>query len=353
MPASSIDTFFACSLLVILVASAMVSTAKIVQPYLNELAGLNNGDLCRGLAKYLLSNSGYPSNWGKIKDTLPTAFGLAAENQQPYRLDLDKVSRLNSKNLFSITYNEILGALGTPDISFNIKIQPLFEISISLIQIQKGAADTIYVFQVSTSRSGFPIRTWLQCYAITGSHIGSFSSSTSSDGKGIINATLPNSQNGPALLLVFAKLKESAQIMSFGCYSFGHNSESPESNGTFLQLSPLNHILNVSLRHQEVEISNAYIFTHGYSFNLSQTASGEQTLEYSIPRLLEACPMMLVLSGNNGSASFVEWVAYPQLTLEIGADFSDPTSGSKAVALTYIVSVNSVLYESIITCRSV
>ena len=73
----------------------------------------------------------------------------------------------------------------------------------------------------------------------------------------------------------------------------------------------------------------------------------------SIPHLLEASPMILVLNGNNVSTSFAEWTTYPQVPLEIGADFSDLTTRSKAVALTYIVSINSVLYESVITCRSV
>jgi len=141
--------------------------------------------------------------------------------------------------------------------------------------------------------------------------------------------------------------------MSFNTYSFGHNSGTPEPNKTFLQLSPLNHVLNVSFQYTSVEVSSAYVFTDNYHFNLSQTAAGSHTLEYSVPSLLEASPMILVLNGNNASTSFAEWTAYPQLPLEIGADFDDLTTRSKVVALTYVVSINSVLYESVITCRSV
>lgn len=352
MPASSVDTFFACSLMVILTVSAMAGAAKVVQPYLNDLSDLNGVELCRGVAEYLLLSTGEPSDWGKLT-SFPTAFGLASDTHGAYELDLDKVSRLNSDNIYSITYQEILAALGTEDVSFNINIHPLFEVSINLTSSQSGATETTYTFQVSTSKSGFPVSTWLQCYAIVEAYSSNVSSSTSSSGVGFVNATLPNSLNGTALLVVFAKAKAYPQMMSFGVYSFGHNSETPASNGTFLQLSPLNHVLNVSFQYSAVKVSNAYVFTYNYHFNLSQTAAGNQTVEYGIPSLLGTSPMMLVLNGNNGSTSFAEWTAYPQLPLEIGADFSDLNTKSGAVALTYVVSVNSVLYESVITCRSV
>ena len=111
--------------------------------------------------------------------------------------------------------------------------------------------------------------------------------------------------------------------------------------------------MNVSFQYPNVEVSNAYVLAYNYHFNLSQDASGNQTTQYSIPHLLEASPMILVLNGNNVSTSFAEWTTYPQVPLEIGADFSDLTTRSKAVALTYIMSINSVLYESVITCRIV
>lgn len=64
MPASSVDTFFACSLMVILTVSAMVGTAKVVQPYINDLSAMNGVERYRGLAEYILLSAGNPSNWG-------------------------------------------------------------------------------------------------------------------------------------------------------------------------------------------------------------------------------------------------------------------------------------------------
>jgi len=166
MPTSSVDTFFACSLMVILIVSAMVGTAKIMQPYLDNLSHINGVGRHKGFVEYLLLSTGEAPDWGKIADSVPTAFGLASETRQPYELDLDKVSRLNSDNIYSITYSEILGALGTKDISLNIKIHPLFEVSIILISSQTGETETTYTFQISTSKSGFPVVSQLQCYAV-------------------------------------------------------------------------------------------------------------------------------------------------------------------------------------------
>jgi len=353
MPTSSIDTFFACSLMVVLIVSAMVGTSKVVQPYVNDLSNMNGSGCLKGLAEYLLLSTGQPSDWGKMKGNIPTAFGLASETLQPYELDLDKVSRLNNDNVYSVSHQEILVALGTKDMSLNIKIHSLFEVSINLTSGQSEENETTYTFQISTSKSGYPLSAWLQCYAVVKTYVDNVSSSTASDGTGFVNATLPNSLNGTALLIVFAKSKSYSQMVALNVYSFGHNSETPEPNKTFLQLSPLNNVLNVSFQYPTVEVSNTYVFTCNHHFNLSQTATGNQTVEYGITRLLEASPMILVVNGKNVSTSFAEWTGYPQLPLEISADFKDLTTISKVVALTYIVSINSVLYESIITCRSV
>jgi len=353
MPATSVDTFFACSLMVILVASAMVSTAKLVQPYLNDLTTTNGVDRCRSLVEYMLLATGTPADWGRNKNTTPSTFGIAAQNLQPYTLDPDKVSRLNSENVFSLTYPQLLAALGTPDASLNLRIQPVFQVTIDLVSHQDLENETLYTFQVATTKSGFPVSTRLSCYVAAEPYTANVISWTDLDGEGTINATLPNALNGTALLAVFAKMEAYPRMMAVTVYSFGHNSETPIPNRTFLRLSPLAHTLNVSLRNSNSEISEAYVFTCSYYFSLSPTASGNQSLEYDIPRLLDVSPKILVVNGNNGTTSFSEWTLYPQIPLEIGADFSDPNTKSKAIALTYVVSIDGVLYDAMATCRSV
>jgi hypothetical protein len=337
--------------MVILIVSSMAATAKVVQPHLDNLANLNGVDHCQGLAEYIILNKGNPSDWGKLVYSVPTVFGLASETRKPYDLDLDKISRLNSDNIYSLNYAEILTALGTNDVTFNIKIHTIFDLSTSLTSTQKGETETTYIFRIFTSKSGFPISTWVRCYTIVGNSIHSISSLTNSTGIGIVNTTLPNSINGTALFVSFAKAKAYPEMMAFDVHSFSHNSEDPQPNGSFLQLSPINHILNIFQQTPATEVSEAHVFTYNFNYDLSETTNGNQSQEYNIPRLLDSSPMILVVNGDNDTTSFIEWTAYPQLPLEIGVDF-DLNSQSKVAAFNYIVSIDSVLYTSIITCRS-
>ncbi|UCB60290.1 MAG: hypothetical protein JSW72_09330 [Candidatus Bathyarchaeota archaeon] len=353
MPASSIDTFFACSLMVILIVSAMAGTAKIAQPFLANSTNMSDFERVRSLTEYMLLSTGTPSNWGNDAEVIPSVFGLATATQQPYELDLDKVCRLNSRNAYSIKYADVVAGL-VEDVVLNVKICPLFEVLIGLTSIQSEENTTKYTFQISTTKSGIPISAWLSCYLVVEANIYRLSSSTDSKGQSFVNATLSNSLAGAAIFAVFAKFKAHSQMMGFNVFSFGHNVEPPEPNNTFLRLSPLNHVLNVSFQNLTIEVSNASIITYNYQFTLSQTATGNQTEEYAIPHLLDDSPMILVLSGHNASVtSFTEWTAYPQVPMEIGPDISESTTSTKAPALTYIVIVNSVLYKAVITCRSV
>jgi len=94
MPASCIDTILACSIMIILVSSAMAITSMTLHPSLNELSHKNDIERYQQLAKYILLNPGIPSNWGSSPQVVPTNFGLASMNSShPYQLDIDKVSR--------------------------------------------------------------------------------------------------------------------------------------------------------------------------------------------------------------------------------------------------------------------
>ena len=78
MPATSIDTFFACSLLVILVVSAMATMPRVVSPMLDGLANKNDVERLQQLAQYIVLSTGAPTDWGSIPEVSPTDFGLAS-----------------------------------------------------------------------------------------------------------------------------------------------------------------------------------------------------------------------------------------------------------------------------------
>ena len=167
MPVVSIDTFFACSLMVMVVVAAMAVTAKIFQPYLNGIEDLNQKDYLREIANYILLNPGEPQNWGSDKSLLPESFGLAKNGSIiPYELDVDKVCRLNPENAYHISYISIIEALKVKKVAVRISIQQILDISITPISTQSNENLTSYTFQIRVKRDGLPVSASLHCYVI-------------------------------------------------------------------------------------------------------------------------------------------------------------------------------------------
>jgi len=332
--------------MIILALSAMVGTSKLMAPYLNDLSHRDDTLRFQQLGLHLLLGTGAPTNWGQMRNTKPSNLGLAKADSSPtYELDIDKVSRLNIGNVYHLTYSELWEALGAQDVSFQIEIKTLFELSINLSSNSTLGNQTVYEFVVVTRKSGMPIEANISGYVIVEDFVDKATSSTSSEGVGSLKLNVPNSLNGTALMLVFARAKVNPQMVSFNTYAFGHNSSFPLPNGTFTKLSPLDHVLNASLIYSTTGILKAQVFTFNYNFSLIEKAQGVQTVEYLIPSLLDSSPMIMVLTGYDGSTSFAEWVYYPQLPLEIGIDFNESTAGSRIVSQSHIVTINSALYE--------
>ncbi len=207
MPAISIDTFFACSLMVLLVLSAMATTSSLLYQPISNSFGNEAFARYGEIAKYMLLNTGKPVDWGKNGQTVPEDFGLAdAVVANPYTLDVDKVSRLNGENLHALSYAQIYTSLKIPDVSFRIEIKPLFETVVNLTAIYEGEGENTYAFDVETVRSGVSIPADLRLYVVAENllqNLGVYGS----DGEIHLNATISKDVNGPALLVVLAKSK--------------------------------------------------------------------------------------------------------------------------------------------------
>lgn len=345
MPASTIDTILASSIMIILVSSAMAITSMTLHPSLNELSHKNDIERYQQLAKYILLCPGTPPNWGSMPEVIPSTFGLASVNcLHPYQLDVDKVSRLNGESAYSITYLQLLEAFGVRDVALRIEVETLFHVSVSLVSTSTGENETTYDFEILAKKSDLPVSAKLSCYVISKDYVDGLVSSTSSSGNSWVSFTIPNSANGTALLVSFAKIE--TQIVAFNVYSFSHNSSStPEPNGTFMRLSPLNYTLNVSFSYPNEEVLRAQAFSYNYTFELTQISGDNQTAEYGIPNLLDSSPTIIAITGSNGSFSFAEWVSYPQLPIEMGADLGGSDDASKIISLTYIVTINFALHK--------
>jgi hypothetical protein len=62
---------------------------------------------------------------------------------------------------------------------------------------------------------------------------------------------------------------------------------------------------------------------------------------YALTDFTDASPTIIVLQGTNGTADFAEWVAYPQVPMEFGADFSR----SETNLYIYPVTIDGALYK--------
>jgi hypothetical protein len=230
MPAASVDTFFACALMVLLVLSAMASTSKLLYPYTNYAVDRNVSERFEEISKYMLLNAGEPSHWGESNETV-AAFGLAkAGSDVPYDLDIDKVSRLNDKNLRAISYAKSFSTLSMSDVSFRMEIAPILEVNISLTATYAGSGQTAYQFEVLTERHGLSVAVDLRTYAISKDYVEA-GSLHASDGRTSVNVTLPNTVQGPAVLVVLARSAYNPPVVSFKTFAFAHNSSSPEPSG--------------------------------------------------------------------------------------------------------------------------
>ena len=321
---------------------------------MEETLHQNDTERLHQLAQHLLLNTGTPTNWGSLRDRVPTSLGLADSTALlPYQLDIDKITRLNNLNTFSLTYSQLWQSLGVGDVSFRVEIKTLFNITATLTLTTVGVNETTYEFDLYAHKSGTPVSASLRSYVVVGDYVDSVASSTAANGHSSVSVAIPNSMNGTALLVTFAKAESDQQIVAFDVSAFSHNSPEPLPNRTFTQLSPLNHALNVNFTYPSAEVRKALVFTHNFNFTLTEKSHSAQTAEYDIPRLLDSSAIILVLTGFNGSFSFAEWVSYPQLPLTVGADFDSADTGAKTVAFSEIVAINSALYEVVTKWRLV
>jgi len=349
MSTTTVDTLLSCFVMITLVLSAMIGISAFVNPFLQERQSWQKTVINQEFAEYLLLHAGSPTNWGSDADASLTSFGLAEQSvATPFELDIDKVTRLNEDNAYNVSFWDVFTAFGAQDKPFRIKIEPVFNVTLNLTSQVDEGDQTVYYFDVYTKKSNFPIAASLSCYTVLGDYVVENSSSTPSSGVGSLKVTLPDSLNGTALLIVIAKIEP--RTMSYATYSFKHNSAvDPYPQGTFVKLSPLNFTLKAELLYPDETSLSAKVFTYNYRFNLTKTSSETSIEYYDIPRLLDPSPMIIVMTGLNQSTSFAEWVAYPQIPLDFGSDFMGEHDLADSYSLSFLVTINSAVYECEVT----
>jgi hypothetical protein len=342
MPATSVDTFFACTLIVIVVVVSMAATSEIVLPYISELQDLNEENYLQKIVEHTIVSSGSPAGWGQNGSVTPEAFGLAENSSFGYELDSDKVSRLNSQNMYALSYLEMLEALRLEKVALRFSFSQIMDVSVTLNSNVTVGDSTTYAFNIYVSRDQAPLATSLQCYVVANNFLNGTSSSTSSSGQGTVEMEIPNDSNGTALFVVFSRASYDNRVTAQKVYAFGHLSSVPSPNNTFLNLNPLNHTLQLDTKVSELSLETAYELSYGYKSTLTSTSNET----YAIPNFLDSSPKVLAVTGWSGSTFFIEWTTYPQVPLEMGANFED----AECFSFNYVVNIDRVFYRLNVQC---
>jgi len=346
MPLTSLDTLLASSIMICLVLASMASIFAAIQPFLKYQDSHHEVGADLSLAEYLLIDTGAPASWGSNATESLALFGLAKENSQmPFELDIDKVTRLNKRNIYNLSFLEAFNSLNIKDKPFRIIIKPLFNVTANLASREEDYSDITYRFNISAKRFNFPVEASLKCYVMIGDYVVSCSSQTSNSGEGLIEFALPKSLSGTALLTIFAEAEP--RMLSYTVHRFAHNSVNPPgSEERYASLSPLNYTLRVDLNSSD-RILYARVFTYNYVFNLTEVERNSVTQHFIIPRLLDESPMILVGAGLNTSSSeyFAEWVSYPQIPLDFGLGFTNKYQLADSFSFRFLVTINSAIYE--------
>jgi hypothetical protein len=336
LPAISIDTFFACTLLVAVALLATASLAGTMDAQINSMQGLNKEAYLRNIAEHLVTSDGTPADWGAI-GVVPSSFGLAyGESSSLYELDIDKIGRLNSQNDYALSYFQVIQAARL-NTALGVSVSQMLSVTVTLSATTSLTDETAYTFRISVSQASGSVSATLQCYVVAQDFVSEVSNTTSSAGVGYVTVQIPNAASGPALLIVFARASFDDRITACGTYSFAHLSQEPLPNHTFLGLSPLNYTLNLKDNFSGITIEHGYAFSYAYQSNLTSTSA----TTYAIPEFVDESPTVLVVSGINGTTSFVEWTVYPDIPLDFGANFEN----SERNVFVYTVLVKGVFYR--------
>jgi len=331
--------------MVLLILTAMATTSKVLFPYIENTTGKDRASKAIEISRYLLLTAGYPVDWGQDIQTIPNSLGFAeTEAVAPYDLDIDKVSRLNSENRYSLSYAQMFSALGMPDVSFRIQVKLCFDVTIELTRTYPLPGEIVYQFGVLTDRNGLMVASELVWYVVAAEYLGS-GTALALEGQASFNVTVQDTVDGPGLLAVLARSCYDDKMVSFGVYSFTHGSVSPQPNGTFLRLSPLNDTLDAYFLAENLNMSDVYSLTFSRRLTLMSSGGSNQSVMYDIPRLIDSSPIVLVATGWNGSRFFAEWTSYPQVPVVAGADFAGRGGMAEVSVYQYVVAIRDAVYE--------
>lgn len=337
MPGSSIDTFFAC---IILVAAAVIATsfmAGTLYSRINAVQDVNQDSYLKAIADRLIADAGNPTDWG-TKNGVPTDFGLAVSNPSiPFELDQDKISRLNGLNNKSLSYFGIIQSAKLYNIALKIAVSQVMDVSIQQTKNVTGGGNISFTFSIAANTNSIQTSATMHGYVRAQDYQAEIPSTLMASGSCKITVPIPTAKVDNALMVIFARSNIDERVTSYAIYSFNQAIQQITPSGHSFGLSPLNYALSFNNSAPGLSLSRVDILSYSYQ----QAITSFQGSQCNIPRWVEPSPIIVIASGTNGGVFLEEWTAYPQIPVQTGAGFQN----SEQNIYSYLVSVNRVLYR--------
>jgi hypothetical protein len=338
LPSTSIDTFFACIIIVTAFLMATAFVTSTLQTTINSTQDINKEDYLKAIANNILTNSGTPLNWGK-STSVPTNFGLSANPSTiPYEIDLDKITRLNCQSNYSLSYFDIANSARLNNIALGISVSQIMAVNIQQIYNNTIGSSEFFTFAILTSIDSKPATANLHCYVVAKNYLGYIENVTSSIGLGFISTQIPTTLTENAMLIVFSRSSFDDRITSYTIYNFANSTEESAPRNDVIALSPLDYSLSLATNLSKTSVQDSYFFSYGYEGDLKYFQGSNQ---YEIPKIIDNSPFVLVICGLNNNSNFQEWTSYPQVPFKSGSNFA----GSEQNVFSYIVTIKGGLYK--------
>jgi hypothetical protein len=338
LPSTSIDTFFACT---IIVAVALIATAFLtstMQTSIDSTQNINEDSYLKAIADHIITNPGDPVDWG-TRSNVPLNFGLEkSSSSMPFELDINKVTRLNNLNNYSLSYFDVENSAKLSNIALGITVSQVMSINIEQLSNHTIGNDVSFTFAILTSINSKSTNANLNCYVVAKDYQINIANNTSAVGLSYVTVQIPSGSTNQAMLIVFARTSFDDRITSYAIYNFQNSTQESAPSNDILSLTPFNYKLTYATNSTDLTIQNGYIFSYTYQQTLT---SVQGTTQLIIPTLIDKSPYILLICGYNNGAYFQEWTSYPQVPLKAGSSFQN----SERNVFSYIVTINDVLYK--------
>jgi hypothetical protein len=340
MPTSSIDTFFACTVILAASLIATVFLASTLQLQIADSQDINKQSYLNALADHVINSPGAPSSWGTTNASL-SDFGLALSGSQSFsELDVDKINRLYNSSLYS---PEFVTSINLYNTALGLKISQLLDVEIRQSSNSTINNLTTFTFEVSTSINSKPTSAALKAYTKATNFLSNVTASTSTIGVGSLLIEIPETLVNSSKLIVFARSSVDSRITSLAVYDFNNSTQESVSEDVFLTVyGPINSTLTWVSNDSLLAIEKVDVFSFGYAQNVS-VANG--TAYCLLPNLVDLSPQIIVLSGNVNGSIFQTWVTNPRLPFEVGSDFNQ----SEQNVFSYLKTIKGTLYKVEVT----